>query len=92
MKKIIILATLFIGLCTFPSCKKFLDLKPGSQGIAVENTAADSVLYKSAEEAEAALEGAYSDFKNEYFQLDYFVNGDAQSDDAYAGGDNPSNF
>ena len=31
-------------------------------------------------------------FKNEYYQLDYFVNGDAQSDDAYAGGDNPDNF
>jgi hypothetical protein len=50
------------------------------------------VLYKSAEQVEAALGGAYSDFKNEYFELDYFVNGDAQSDDAYAGADNPANF
>jgi uncharacterized protein (UPF0297 family) len=75
-----------------PSCKDFLELEPESQGIAVQNTAADSIFFKSASEAEAALAGAYSDFKNEYYQLDYFVNGDAQSDDAYAGGDNPSNF
>lgn len=74
------------------SCEKFLELEPESQGIAVNNTSSDSILFKSASEAEAALAGAYSDFKNEYYQLDYFVNGDAQSDDAYAGADNPANF
>lgn len=77
---------------SFASCEKFLELEPQSQGVAVANTSADSILYKSANEVEAALAGAYSDFKNEYYQLDYFVNGDAQSDDAYAGGDNPANF
>jgi hypothetical protein len=76
----------------FASCDKFLDLKPVSQGIAVANQSSDSILYKSAGEAEAALAGAYNDFLNEYFELDYFVNGDAQSDDAYAGADNPANF
>lgn len=74
------------------SCQDFLEIDPVSQGIAVSNTDADSVLYKSAAELEAALAGVYADFKNEYYQLDYFVNGDAQSDDAYAGGDNPANF
>jgi starch-binding outer membrane protein, SusD/RagB family len=74
------------------SCEKFLDLKPVSQGIYVENKTSDSVLYKSANEAESALAGVYADFRNEYFELDYFVNGDAQSDDAYAGADNPANF
>lgn len=73
-------------------CNDFLDLEPVGQSIATETSSADSVLYHSATEAEAALAGAYADFKNEYYQLDYFVNGDAQSDDAYAGGDNPSNF
>ena len=77
---------------TLHSCDKFLELEPSSQGIAVTNTSSDSIFYKSASEAEAALAGAYSDFKNEYYQLDYFVNGDAQSDNAYAGGDNPANF
>ncbi len=77
---------------SFQSCEKFLDLKPVSQGIAVQNNSSDSVLYKTADEVEAALGGAYGDFKNEYYQLDYFVNGDGQSDDAYAGGDNPANI
>jgi starch-binding outer membrane protein, SusD/RagB family len=74
------------------SCDDFLDKKPVSRGIAIENSDADSLLYKTADQAEAALNGAYSDFKNEYFMLDQFVNGDAQADDSYAGADNPSNF
>jgi hypothetical protein len=92
MKKItgIIFATLLI--LSFSSCEKFLDLKPVGNGILVSNTESDSILYKTAEEAESALEGVYADFLNEYFELDYFVNGDAQSDDAYAGADNPANF
>jgi hypothetical protein len=74
------------------SCKDYLDIKPSSQGIQISNTSADSLLYKTPSEVEAALSGAYADFRNEYFSLDYFVNGDAQSDDAYAGADNPANF
>ncbi|HLP93708.1 MAG TPA: RagB/SusD family nutrient uptake outer membrane protein [Saprospiraceae bacterium] len=92
MKKHFLLPTIMLAVLALSSCEKFLELEPASQGIAVENTAADSILFKSASEAEAALAGAYADFKNEYFQLDYFVNGDAQSDDAYAGADNPANF
>jgi starch-binding outer membrane protein, SusD/RagB family len=92
MKKIVILSISLLALIHLESCKKFLDVKPVSNGIAVENKASDSVLYKTAQEAEAALAGAYSDFKNEYYELDYFVNGDAQSDDTYAGADNPANF
>ncbi|MBK9106172.1 MAG: RagB/SusD family nutrient uptake outer membrane protein [Saprospiraceae bacterium] len=79
-------------LTSFYACDNFLELEPHSQGIAIENSDADSIYFKSASELESALAGAYGDFKNEYFQLDYFVNGDAQSDDAYAGGDNPDNF
>jgi hypothetical protein len=74
------------------SCDDFLDIEPSSQSIAVDNSGTDSVYFKSADEVEAALAGAYADFKNEYWQLDNMVNGDAQSDDAYAGGDNPDNF
>jgi len=82
----------FLCLTVFYACDDFLDLEPHSQGIAIENSDADSIYFKSASELESALAGAYGDFKNEYYQLDYFVNGDAQSDDAYAGGDNPDNF
>ncbi len=91
MKKYLLFSSLAV-MAFLTSCNDFLDLEPNSQSIAVENTDADSIYFKSASEVEAALAGAYSDFKNEYWQLDYFVNGDAQSDDAYAGGDNPSNF
>ena len=90
MKKLLLLSTIFFVAFSFFSCKKFLDVQPVSQGIATANT--DSVTYKTASEIEAALTGVYAGLKNEYFELDYFVNGDAQSDDAYAGADNPANF
>lgn len=83
---------LFLTMMTVISCSDFLELEPESNGIAVNNTSSDSLFFKSANELESALSGAYKDFQNEYYQLDYFVNGDAQSDDAYAGGDNPANF
>ncbi len=92
MKNTIKIALAAMILASLTSCDKFLDLEPVSNGIAVDNSDADSVLYATASEAEAALAGVYSDFRNEYFELDYFVNGDAQSDDAYAGADNPANF
>jgi hypothetical protein len=91
MKAIFLYVLLFL-MVFMVSCKDYLDIKPSSQGIQVSNTSADSILYKSPSEVEAALAGAYADFRNEYFSLDYFVNGDAQSDDAYAGADNPANF
>lgn len=92
MKKTINISIIFLSLITFYACEDFLDLQPSSQSVAVGNVSGDSVLYKSASEVEAALAGVYADYKNEYWELDYFVNGDAQSDDAYAGADNPMNF
>jgi starch-binding outer membrane protein, SusD/RagB family len=92
MKNRLILLFSACAVLSLVSCEKFLDKKPVSQGIAVDNQSSDSVLFKTAGEAEAALSGTYAEFYNEYFELDYFVNGDAQSDDAYAGADNPANF
>lgn len=74
------------------SCDDYLDLNPASNGVVVRNAESDTLVYKTAGEAEGALAGVYSDFYNEYFQLDWFLNGDAQSDNAYAGADNPSIF
>jgi uncharacterized protein (UPF0297 family) len=90
MKKLIITAISIIGIFSLVSCEKFLDLEPLSNGIAAES--GDSVAYPTASSVESALSGLYSEFRNEYWELDYFVNGDAQSDDAYAGADNPANF
>jgi hypothetical protein len=90
MKKTVIPFSTIVVAFAFFSCEKFLDMKPVSQGIATSST--DSITYKTASEVEAALAGCYSGFKNEYWELDYFANGDAQSDDAYAGADNPSFF
>lgn len=91
MKKTIIIPFLLTAVSILNSCTDdFLDLEPVSEGIAITST--DTILFESASACESALAGAYSEFKNEYFQLDYYVNGDAQSDDAYAGADNPNNF
>jgi len=90
MKRLFIISTILFVAILFDSCNKFLDVQPVSNGIATGST--DSITYKTASEIEAALAGVYSGFKNEYFELDYYVNGDAQSDDAYAGADNPANF
>jgi hypothetical protein len=89
MKNIIRLLFVSILALPFYSCEKFLDIKPPNNSIA-QDTA--SVYFKGASDVESYLSGVYKDFKNEYFELDYFVNGDAQSDDAYAGADNPANF
>lgn len=92
MKKYISTYFFVILILTFTSCEKYLDLDPISQGIALDNQSTDSVVFTSADQVESALSGLYSEFRNEYWELDYFVNGDAQSDDAYAGADNPANF
>ncbi len=85
-----LLLILLVG--SLGSCQKFLDVKPVSQGIMIDENKTDSILFKNASELESALMGVYDDFRNEYFELDIFVNGDAQSDDCYAGADNPANF
>jgi hypothetical protein len=95
MKNIFNLPIAALLALTFFSCGKindFLDLKPVDNGIAIEKAVTSGPVFSSASDVEAALAGVYSDFRNEYFELDYFVNGDAQSDDCYAGADNPANF
>lgn len=91
MKKTIYILILSVA-AMLQGCEKFLDIQPTSQGVFIQNTSADSLVFKEASELEAALAGVYGDFRNEYWELDHFVNGDAQSDDCYAGADNPANF
>ena len=71
------------------SCDDILDKEPLSR--LTDNDIGEEGITTAAQ-AEAFLSGAYADFFGEYFMLDYFVIGDAQSDNAYAGADNPANF
>lgn len=95
MKRYIKIWLAVLWLTPLLSCEKlddFLDKRPTGQSIFVQDATGDSVGFASASEVESALAGLYSEFRNEYWELDYFVNGDAQSDDAYAGADNTANF
>ncbi len=93
MKRYIKVLFAAIWLMSLVACEKFLDVPPLSSPVGVgAGMTEDTVVFESAAQIEAALGGLYSDFRNEYWELDYFVNGDAQSDDAYAGADNPANF
>ncbi|HLN53969.1 MAG TPA: RagB/SusD family nutrient uptake outer membrane protein [Lentimicrobium sp.] len=93
MKKYIKILLATVWLIPLVACEKFLEVPPLSQPIGVgAGMTEDTVIFETAAQIEAALGGLYSDFRNEYWELDYFVNGDAQSDDAYAGADNPANF
>ena len=77
-------ASLSLGLV---SCSDYLDTEPiTDRGFEITDTP-----YKTAQDAEDLMNTIYNDLGNEYWQLDYFFNGDAQTDVAYQGGDNPQN-
>src|SRR5690606_3232951 len=65
-----------------PSCDDYLDLKPKS-------VTSQENAYNTANDAEAALIGAYDSFAQEYYIWDNVLFSDVRSDNHYAGGDNP---
>lgn len=73
------------------SCSDFLDEKPQSD-FTQEGTGQEDLVskYKSLEDAEAELLGAYNSFKNDIFQMENFMFNDVQSDNCYVGGDGTS--
>lgn len=74
-------------LTTSVSCNDFLDTEPiTEQAISLENP------LKTATDAENRMNTIYAAFGNEYWQLDYAINGDAQTDISYAGADNIQTF
>lgn len=76
-----------IVLASAVSCSRYLDTEPISDVIITPENP-----IQTAQNAEDAMNVIYSDFGNEYWQLDYFFNGDAQTDISYVGGDNVQNF
>ena len=88
LNKIIYFSVLGAGLSLGAvSCSDYLDTEPITDK-AVEFS---EVPFKKASDAEDLMNTIYNDLGNEYWQLDYFFNGDAQTDIAYQGGDNPQN-
>jgi hypothetical protein len=70
-----------LGVSSLQSCTKdFLEKKPLSDALPEGIT------------AEPLLEGAYGNMYDEYYTLDFLINGDVMADNAYAGGDNAANF
>jgi hypothetical protein len=69
------------GMLVLQSCKKdFLEKQPISDAMTNEIS------------AEPLLAGAYDNMYDEYYTLDFLINGDVMADNCYAGGDNPANF
>ncbi|HEU4790757.1 MAG TPA: RagB/SusD family nutrient uptake outer membrane protein [Flavobacterium sp.] len=89
MKKILNLKTALsaFAIILLVSCSEVLDTEPISEKIVKTGA-----VIKDANEAEGYMKACYSEFGGEYWQLDYFFNGDAQTDIAYAGADNVQNF
>lgn len=85
------LASLALG-----ACNKELNVKPISNTVVGNEGQGTAGSYiKDATTAEAALASCYGFFRSgggEYYVLDYFNIGDAQSDNAYAGADNSAGF
>ncbi len=70
------------------SCSDYLDTEPlTDRAVPLTDTP-----YTTAAEAEGLMSAIYVDLGNEYWQLDYFFNGDAQTEIAHAGSDNIQNF
>lgn len=82
-----LITLLFISIGT-NSCSDYLDTEP----ITDKDVPLSDTPYKTAADAEDLMNTIYADLGNEYWQLDYFFNGDAQTDIAYTGGDNAQNI
>jgi len=92
MKNIFPTIGLLLSLFLLSSCDSVLDKEPLSQ--LIDKSSDTSSVFTDAD-AESAMAAAYSGLKTsqaELLMLDYYVNGDAQSDNSYAGADNPNNF
>ena len=92
MKNLLYFLSFFSLGLGLTSCDSFLDKEPLSQII---DESADTASVYTAADAETGIAAVYSGMKtsqSELFFLDHYVNGDAQSDNSYAGADNPDNF
>lgn len=88
-KSIYFASVMALGAATISlnSCSRYLETEPITDQIVEE-----SLPIKDAADAENKMTSIYSEFGGEFWQLDQFMNGDAQTDVSYAGADNVQNF
>lgn len=77
-----------LAMLFLTSCSDYLDTEP----ITEETTVLNGIKIKDAADAEKKMNAVYGTFGSGYWQLDYFLIGDGQSDNAYMGADNPAIF
>ena len=82
--KLAYLSLIAASLTASVGCSKVLDRTPVS-------TLTTGNFYKTANDAEAGLVGAYNGLYVQYYVWDYITNFEAQADNCYAGGNNPDN-
>lgn len=80
-----------VSVCTLGSCNDFLNEKPQSEFTA-EGTGEENLTskYLGIADAQAELQGAYTCFKADIFQMENYMTNDVQSDNCYVGGDGAS--
>ena len=83
--KSIVFSILAVLLAFASGCSKTIDKTPIS-------TLTTANFYKTAQDAEAGLTGAYNSLYQQFYIWDYMTNGDVWADNCYAGGNNPDNF
>jgi hypothetical protein len=83
--KTVAFSFLAVILALASGCSKTIDKTPIS-------TLTTANFYKTAQDAEAGLTGAYNSLYQQFYIWDYMTNGDVWADNCYAGGNNPDNF
>lgn len=71
------------------SCSNYLDTEPITEEATTLNS---GIVIKDAAAAESRMNAVYGTFGSGYWQLDFFLAGDGQSDNAYIVADNPAIF
>lgn len=71
------------------SCSDYLDTEPITEEATTLN---NGIVIEDAADAESRMNAVYGTFGSGYWQLDFFLAGDGQSDNAYIGADNPAIF
>ena len=82
-------ALTFLMVLFLSSCSDYLDTEPITEEATSLN---NGIVIEDAAAAESRMNAVYGTFGSGYWQLDFLLAGDGQSDNAYIGADNPAIF